>query len=143
MKLRVLVFDDDPAVCAILRFLLERYGCEVMTYASPSLCPLVVPGRCQCRSGESCADLIISDLEMPEMNGLELVNRLGENGCKVPQVVLISGMWSGSEIASAQRMGCHVIHKPFTVGTLYAWVDQCMGEIDPNRILCPVNTNTA
>lgn len=137
MKLRVLVFDDDPAVCAILRLLLERHGCEVMTYTNPSLCPLVVAGRCQCGPGEWCADLVIADLEMPEMNGLELVNRLGENGCRVPRVVLISGTWSSQDVAATRQNDCHFISKPFTVGTLYQWVDECAQSLDPNRTLCP------
>jgi CheY-like chemotaxis protein len=142
MKLRVLVFDDDPAVCAILGLLLERYGCEVMTYANPSMCPLVASELCRCGSGRSYADLIISDLEMPEMSGLDLVGRLDENGCKVPHVMLISGMWSNRELAVARQRDCHVMHKPFTVGTLYAWVDECARSIDPNRVLCPVTTET-
>jgi two-component system, LuxR family, response regulator FixJ len=143
MKTRVLVFDDDPAVCAILQFLLERYGCEVATYANPTLCPLIAPGATRCGAGESYADLIISDLEMPEMSGLELVSHLDRNGWKLPPVLLISGMWSRREVAAARRMDCHVLNKPFTVGTLYAWVDECMRTVDPNRSLCRPSPETA
>ena len=135
MKLRVLVFDDDPAVRAVLQMLLERQGCEVMTYQDPSLCPLISNRVCQCGSNRGCADLIIADVSTPRLSGLDLAERLRRSGCKVPQVVLMAGTWSGEVVNKAQALDCQVVEKPFRVGTLYEWVEECMQRVDPARCL--------
>lgn len=62
---RVLVVDDEPAVCETTRILLEREGYEVLT-AADGLDGLEALSK-------SLPDLIISDLNMPRMSGFEFL----------------------------------------------------------------------
>ncbi len=63
-KGRVLVVDDDPALLAIVRSLLEPWGLKVTTLANPQQFWETL---------EACSpDLLILDIEMPEIGGIEL-----------------------------------------------------------------------
>ena len=78
----ILIIDDEPPVLVALRVLLEGEGYSVLTASS---------GRtgvklCQDRG----PDLVITDILMPEMDGIETINRI--RGFKPSQPVLaISG----------------------------------------------------
>src|SRR5579862_1537777 len=77
----VAVVDDDPAVLDSLRFLLEVLGCDVATYAS-ALTYLDDPA-----AHPAC---MIVDQHMPRMTGLELAQRLRDDGRLIP-MLLITG----------------------------------------------------
>jgi two-component system, cell cycle sensor histidine kinase and response regulator CckA len=105
----ILIVEDDVAVRTSVRRLLERYGYQV----------LEAPGGNQALTAiaESARviDLVISDMVMPEMSGLELRERLRDLRPALP-VLLMSGY---SEEAIT-RMGSPgslgpLIEKPFTV----------------------------
>jgi CheY-like chemotaxis protein len=53
---------------------MEYRGYEVMSYAAPFLCPLyLLDGSCQCPTQRACCDIIITDLRMPKLSGLEFI----------------------------------------------------------------------
>lgn len=79
---RILLVDDDPDLCFVLKRLLERHGHD--TSAAPN-------GKEALQSlGESPFDIVITDLLMPEMDGIELIMTVR---MKYPQlkVIAISG----------------------------------------------------
>lgn len=81
--MRVLVIDDEAMVCALISMILEDAGYEVSTASSAEdALMLIIEG--------AEFDLIISDLNMPGINGIELFNKLVQVGCDWP-FVLLSG----------------------------------------------------
>lgn len=78
----VYLVDDDAAVRAALRLLLETVGLKVAAFAEPMAfladLPSLQPG------------CIVLDIRMPVLSGLKLQERLAEAGCAWP-VVVISG----------------------------------------------------
>jgi two-component system response regulator FixJ len=74
------VVDDDPAVRDSLRFALEAAGCDVRTYDSALR---LLDGGAALEPG-----VIVTDVRMPGMTGLELVVRLKEDGVGYPVIVL-------------------------------------------------------
>ncbi len=79
--LRVVVLDDDPDVAAYTRTILEkRAGCEGVTLADASDAAAVIA-----RFGP---DVVITDIEMPGVSGLELVATLRAQGTDAQIVVM-------------------------------------------------------
>ena len=74
------IVDDDPAVRNSLRFLLKASGYEAATYASgPELLS---------QAQELQPGCILTDVRMPEMNGIELVRQLKALGVPHPVIVM-------------------------------------------------------
>ena len=135
MKLRAFLFEDDLLVRSLLQMLLEHRGYEVVAFSDPALCPLHPAPACQCPPGQTCADVILSDLQMPNVHGLEFAERQLEKGCKCQHRALMSGAWSEADRARAQELGCRVFDKPVSSEQLQDWLDEVEQTVDPGRML--------
>ena len=108
----ILVVEDDAAVRCAVRRVLERRGYDVLeSWNGDHALAALARAR-------GSVDLVISDIVMPEMSGLELRDRMKEIQPAVP-VLLMSG-YSQEAIT---RLGNHeslgpLIEKPFTVDGL-------------------------
>jgi CheY-like chemotaxis protein len=66
---------------------------------------------------DKATDLVITDIGMPEMNGLEMMAELNRSFRDV-KIIVISGA-PGQELESAKRLGaCETLPKPFNLGRL-------------------------
>jgi DNA-binding response OmpR family regulator len=135
MRLRVVLFDDEPAIRQVLGALCKDRGYEVFTFPHPGLCPLHVMDRCPCSPGTVCADLLLSDLHMPEVQGLDFVESLLSKQCVAPHLGLMSARWSPAAYARAARLGCRLFTKPFPLAELLAWLDAAEAQVAPTRAL--------
>ena len=135
MKLRVIVFEDNEALRATITSLLEMRGYEVFSYSEPLLCPVYLDRECP--HEWPCADVLITDLRMPNMTGLEYVENQARYGCKaiVQNKAVLSGAWTEEELERAKRLGCQIFEKPFEIHEMIKWLDECEKRIDPNRRL--------
>jgi len=113
----VLLVEDDEAVRNVARRILSRAGCEVLE-APDGRSALQVADR---ESGS--IDIVISDVVMPEMGGVELYKRLTAEhpGLKV---VLTSGYSEREMRSEIREMGARFLPKPFTPDSLL----RCMAE---------------
>ena len=99
---RVAIVDDDDGVRGSLRFLLEVVGHTVEAFASAAeFLESDLPNI-------AC---LILDQHMPEMTGLELAERLRNDGINIP-ILLITGSPSPVIIAGAAELGIRVLEKP-------------------------------
>jgi two-component system response regulator FixJ len=99
----VAVVDDDHAVLDSLKFLLEVVGYNVATYASAQA---FLDNR---GTGPAC---MIVDQHMPRMTGLELAQRLHDEGAGIP-LLLITGSPSRAIVSRAALLGIEkVLEKP-------------------------------
>lgn len=103
---RVLVIDDEDVVHASLRKILSRlgYGVEGVLSAQEGLS----------RLEQDRFDLIITDLMMPQMNGIELLQELRRRRCTTP-VLMVTGYPTIRTAVQAMRLGAvDYVAKPFT-----------------------------
>jgi CheY-like chemotaxis protein len=118
---RILVVDDDPSVRGALARALERKGHQVTLAANG------VEGARLWREAES--ELVILDVHMPEMDGLELLAQLRSLHPTVP-ILMVSGGAQTRELdllRSGQLMGATAeLGKPFTLADLYAAVERLL-----------------
>ena len=110
---RILVVDDDRALCDLLHDLLMEAGHEVRC-AHHGLAALDEIGRGR-------PDLVVTDVQMPRLDGLGLLTRLAERGVGIP-VVLMSAWHDGPLPA-----GVAFVAKPFELDDLLATVERTLG----------------
>jgi CheY-like chemotaxis protein len=136
MKRRALVFDDQPAIRYLLRAFLEGRGYEVLAYEDPSDCPLNGIVSCPCPGGFLCADVIVTDVQMLRVNGMDFINRLIlQKNCKLTRIAVLSGSWTEQDLKRAEQMGCKVFEKPFGLVELVEWLREVERDILPDRCL--------
>ena len=105
MKAHILVLDDDVVACEFLREALERdgYGVDVYTAATDAL-----------EQDLGQYDLLISDIRMPEMDGLQFLNEVRNRWPDLP-VILMTAYGSLETTMDALRQGAwDYISKPFS-----------------------------
>jgi CheY-like chemotaxis protein len=74
------------------------------------------------------ADLVLTDVAMPDMTGFELIGSLRAEGAKVP-IIAMSGSLIVSDlevVRHARSMGAVLLGKPFSWGQLIAAVDSAL-----------------
>lgn len=110
----VYVVDDDEAVRDSLDMLLVSEGFDVRTYDSPvALLKDIVD------AGPGC---ILTDMRMPEMDGLTLQKRLLEQGCPLP-VIVMTGHGDVALAVEVMKAGAmDFLEKPFAGDTVIAVV---------------------
>ncbi|MBI5480432.1 MAG: response regulator [Deltaproteobacteria bacterium] len=105
-KIKVLVVDDEPIVCAGISRALQRHGYEVETTLDG--------GNALERVRQQPYDVILVDIMMPRMNGLELLGRLREHQNDA-RMLVITGLGAARHAVEAFRVGAFdFITKPFT-----------------------------
>jgi CheY-like chemotaxis protein len=127
-KLRALLFEDDPILRELLILLIEGQGYEVRAYSEPLHCPVYsAGGTCDCPEGTACADVMVTDVEMPRVTGLQmLADQLG-HGCRtdVRNVAVMSGGWTAQRLEVARDLGCKTFDKPFAMVAFNRWLAEC------------------
>jgi CheY-like chemotaxis protein len=116
----VLVVDDDASVLRIMRMLFEETGHRVIEAATgtEALDKLATTGD---------VDLVVSDINMPEMDGLELCWRLEQKGCDA-RVLLVSAMEiDPEEVRASVPLVAGVFRKPFSIAALMRTAETVIG----------------
>ena len=115
---QVLVVDDEPTVRRFLRFVLEQAGYQVAEAAD---------GKEALRHvRESRTDLVITDLVMPEQEGIETIQALRRDYPEIG-VIAISGAKAGAYLRIAGPLGvCAALAKPIDPDTLLVEVRRAL-----------------
>ena len=107
---RILVVEDDQSLRVVIRMVLEQARYEVLE-ARHGLAALEL-------MESEMPDVVIADLRMPIMNGVELIGRLRSSPAtaSVP-IVLLSGLTPDPEVT---KLANAVVAKPFEPADLLA-----------------------
>ncbi|HEX7896189.1 MAG TPA: sigma-54 dependent transcriptional regulator [Planctomycetota bacterium] len=102
---RVLIVDDEQSICDVLSISLRKEGYEVASEVNPR--------RALDRFRQQNFDLVLQDLKMPEMDGLDLLREVKQ--LRPQTVVIIMTAYSTWDRAvEAMRLGAYAyIKKPF------------------------------
>ena len=133
MKIRAIVLDDDDTIRTLTSEILKDRGYEVCAFSEPFLSPVYLNSKCTCPDEHLCSTIVITDINMPNMSGLEFVEHQKNMGCKIQNIAVMSGRWTNEALAHASRLGCHTFNKPFKIDDIKKWLDACEKELDHNR----------
>jgi two-component system response regulator (stage 0 sporulation protein F) len=113
VKKNVLIVDDEKEICWLLKQALNEEGYQVSVAHSGK------EGLARIGQGDE-VDMLILDLRLPDMNGLDLLEQIRAAGLQTPTVV-ITAFGDEESRESAARLGVKgFLDKPFEVSTLLA-----------------------
>jgi len=116
---RILLAEDEEAMRSYLARALEKAGYAVDSVnCGTAALPLLEDGD---------YDLLLSDIVMPEMDGIELAQRCNEISPET-KVMFITGFAAVSLKASADQPQAKVLSKPFHLRDLVLEVDRVFAE---------------
>jgi two-component system response regulator PilR (NtrC family) len=102
----LVVVDDEPNICRVLRALFERAGYQVSTFSSGSEALAAVTNGLE-------FDAVITDLMMPDVTGLDLLKALREKNLDQP-VLMITAHANVATAVEAMKSGAFdYVSKPF------------------------------
>jgi DNA-binding NtrC family response regulator len=126
-KDRVLIVEDEENARKGYEQLLQRWGCEVLGVGSAE--------DALARFGSFQPDTLIADVELPGMNGLDLLSQLGAELTDVPAII-ITGKGSEERAVAAIEAGAFwYIEKPLKGPVLRALLDRALGKARDARQL--------
>ena len=118
-KLRILIVDDEKDLCEMLVSALDFFGYESVSAENGAV-------AWQLLNSEPLPDLVITDINMPVMNGRELLKRINAKYPNLPVIVVTAF----GAIRSAEEL--HVagaddyIEKPFSLDKLNASIKRIL-----------------
>ena len=105
MDKRIYIVDDEPKIGSLFSNALQRDGYEAQSFVDPS------DMLAQIDEGEE-PHLVLTDLMMPDMDGIELIEVLKERGLSLP-VIVMTAHSSIRTAVEAMRLGAfHYLQKP-------------------------------
>ena len=107
---KVLIIEDQPEILTMMAFLLARAGCEVQTAQNGK------EGMQLMRQAD-VVDLILLDVDLPDISGFEICRRLKEDplACRVP-IIFVTGRFHEEDRRRGLALGAaDYIEKPFDV----------------------------
>lgn len=105
-KVTVLLLDDEPIVGKRLKPAVERMGCEVESFEDPKVALQ--------RIDEKTFDIVVTDIRMDEIDGIEVLERVKKNSPRT-KVIMITGYAMMALAREAMEKGAYdFIAKPFT-----------------------------
>ena len=127
LKTKVLVVDDDPNLTELLVDTLVVIGYEAFAAESAKTALEILR--------KEHIDLVISDINMPDMSGIELLEEIKKANRHLP-VMLITGIGSDSIRSRAYSSGADsFLAKPFRIGTIESEIGKMLSGIKRTRIL--------
>jgi DNA-binding NtrC family response regulator len=118
---RILIVEDEENARKGYEALLRKWNCEVLGVGSGEDALAKFP--------EFAPHVVLADVELPGMNGLDLLRHLGDEILRTP-VIIITGRGSDERIVQAIEAGAYYyIEKPLKPPVLRALLDRALGRV--------------
>ncbi len=115
----VMILDDEPIVCERLRSTLEKVNLDIETFTDPN--------EAVKRFGTKKFHLLITDLKMKELDGIEIL-KMVQKVSPETKVIIITGFATVEKAREALKIGAYdFIAKPFKLSQLRDLVIKALG----------------
>ncbi len=131
-KKHILIAEDEAQTRFTLTLLLKNEGYEVTAVSDGEEALDAIEAAFE--SGEMPFDLLVMDIQMPRVTGLELLDRLRHRRIQIPTLV-ITGYGSKDLVVELMRKGCaDYLDKPFQPEELLSRVFQVIQREEKSRL---------
>lgn len=101
----ILIAEDDPEILSLLENIFSKHFNKIYTAANGRIAHSIVK--------ESSPDLILTDIRMPELSGMDFIIKMRSEGNNTP-VVMISSSKDRDDLMKAIKLGVQAfVEKPF------------------------------
>ncbi|MDH5426882.1 MAG: response regulator [Nitrospirota bacterium] len=125
MMKRLLIVDDEADHRLILRTILEScgYACEEAEDGMGALEQLAMTPM----------DLVLTDMNMPKMNGFQLIDTMAKFSLfsRIPVIIMTSQSMEGRSIEASKTGTWTLISKPYDFPKLLEAVNRAIGQFEP------------
>lgn len=123
----MVIADDDPAMRELIAFALEMDGYRIVAVGTGRALVEQVHRILDDGEHEGAVDLIISDVRMPDMDGVKALQHLRSSKVRVPFILVTAFSDFGTRSAATQY-GAQLLDKPVELRTLRAVVKERLAE---------------
>jgi len=126
-KFKILVFENDPFVVLMFKSSFILHGHDVLIFSDPTACPLLSGTQCACHEKSWCADVLIANIKMPHMGGIEFFEKQRKQNCKIPDEnkLLLGDVLTSAQQSSIDDLGCHFMKTSVNTTEISQWLDGC------------------
>ena len=119
MKTRILIIDDEPDMLGLLRRIItENTAHEVVTESKPA--------KALARIEETPFDIVITDLKMPEMDGIELLEVIHERWEEIVVIVVTAFATIETAVEAIRKGAFDYLTKPFRKERILLTIEKAM-----------------
>lgn len=118
---RVWVVEDEAVTRSLYDRLLNKMGCRYDMAAGISEARRWIEGK------EGC-DLLITDIRLPDGNGLELVKIFRERFPNIPVLVVTGSPLFPAQVPNPKEIGVELLFKPFELSDFTGLVERLLAE---------------
>ena len=133
---RIMLIDNEAGLCRMMEAVLRDQGYQVKGYTNP------VQAVADFTAG-SC-DLVVTDIKMPEMDGLEVLQHLRRRDPEIP-VIMITAFGHIESVVVAMKNGAtdYVLKTRLArlIARFVATCSQCGARIPDNQVMCSICAN--
>ena len=126
-KDRVLIVEDEDNARKGYEQLLQKWGCDVLAVGSAE--------DALAKFASYQPDTLIADVELPGMNGLDLLKQLGQELLDVPAIIVTGKGYEERAVAAIEAGAFWYIEKPLKAPVLRALLDRALGKARDARQL--------
>ena len=137
-KQRILIVDDEEDICMILSYSLQKAGYETLVAHSAE----EAFANYELRIKNYEVDLILLDIMMGEMSGLEMAEKLRsdigyrESGIGIPPIIFLTALSDEDTVLQGFQLGADdYISKPFRIAEVLARVAAVLRRTEAIRLL--------
>lgn len=120
---RILVVEDDSDLKEIICDFLSLTNANVLSAGNGKEAMVIL--------GKEKIDFVMSDIQMPFMDGLELLKAIRKNDSKIPIVLMATGQSQLTEVEAKKMGAAGLINKPFNQDFLLATVSGLLKDSFP------------
>lgn len=120
---KILVVEDDSDLKEIICDFFSLTNANVLSAANGKEAMVIL--------GKEKIDFVMSDIQMPFMDGLELLKAIRKNDSKIPIVLMATGQSQLTEVEAKKMGAAGLINKPFNQDFLLATVSGLLKDSFP------------
>ncbi len=121
----MLIVDDEPRLLRVLRLGLPGHGFNVLTASNGQEALKVL--------FDKHIDVVVTDVRMPVMDGVELIYEMERLGVRLPVVVTTAHADVDTAVKTLKHGACDYIRKPFSVDELVQSVRNAMQKVSTDQ----------
>ena len=126
----ILIAEDQQSARFVLKFHLNKAGFKVTTVENGAIALKVIQNNL---NTDNQVDLLVTDIEMPELSGLDLYKKAIELDSKIP-IIVMTAYGTKHVVVELMKMGCsEYLDKPFPTEELIGRINQIFEEIDMQK----------